>query len=998
MTNKIGNKRYNKLLSYRNNYYAPGGLLGNFGNQFKEGFQEGKLNAPITAIGGIAGNMIGGGRQTGAGNLLSSASNIASAIPGPWGAVAGAGLQVLGGITNAAFGTKWNKENIAKTENTINNLRGLQADANSADTLTNMVNNLTLGDANFSDSYIGKDGWFSNKAAKKARKLRAEMRDANDYAIDTLELNADNISTDILDSLESNYAALGGFINKYSDGGSIHINPANRGKFNATKKRTGKTTEELTHSKNPLTRKRAIFSQNASHWKHAFGGELEDETPWYTPFLYNMPGATFKDGKYVGNRLLHPIGGKFGGGKSIGGGAESSFNVNDYSNLTFNEAFDKAYNNAEDVFRYGEKLYNTKKENNPVRELNNRFVGGSKSRSKLTKKDSYQHATGPYKLKGLESFPMKFSFGGHLNTNGSDFMTGLTYIDNGDTHENNPYEGVPMGADSEGTPNLVEQGEVIFNDYVYSNRLQVPKAVRKKYKLRDNMTFADAVKYLTKSYEERPNDSISRDTAMEVLADLANVQEVERANKEYNSDKNISAYGGKINRFDDGGDTKDTKETDFNWNNLGETPLWNNLLEQPNQSSPTIFNNTWMPTAINPYKGVPNYYGYDKPFWMNNKGEYNKEYIDFINNVYNVDMFKKHLKDQFNFYDNATEEQKKSPRYAAIQNFIDTSPEWYENRNTIDDWAISDNLFNTAKKLAVDKNTGIMHVGDMFAQYKRGKANSLMPNGLFPNNLNDRIKTPDLIKNAGKEEPPLYLGRSNEALRYAPAIGLGAAIISDALGITNNPEYENAARIEAASRADYKPVGFERLGNYLKYKPFDTDYLLNRMDADAAASRRAIANQSAGNTGAAIAGILASDYNTIGRLGEAKIAADKENFARRAQVEEFNRATNQYNSQGALQADIANQGAYANAIGRRLTGLTTAAQMRQGIKDAAEANRAVNISEFLSALGDIGYENKSMNIIRRLAESGALGGLSAGHPLVEEIATSGSRRKNKRRR
>ena len=855
MTNKIGNKRYNKLLSYRNNYYAPGGLLGNFGNQFKEGFQEGKLNAPITAIGSIAGNMIGGGRQTGVGNLISSASNIASAIPGPWGAVAGAGLQVLGGITNAAFGTKWNKENIAKTENTINNLRGLRADANSADTLTNMVNNLTLGDATFSDSYIGKDGWFSNKAARKARKLRAEMRDANDYAIDTLELNADNISTDILDSLESNYAALGGFINKYSDGGSIHINPANRGKFNTTKKRTSKTTEELTHSKNPLTRKRAIFAQNASHWKHAFGG--------------------------------------------------------------------------------------------------------------------------------------------HLNTNGSDFMTGLTYIDNGDTHENNPYEGVPMGADSEGTPNLVEQGEVIFNDYVYSNRLQVPKAVRKKYKLRDNMTFADAVKYLTKSYEERPNDSISRDTSMEVLADLANVQEAERANKEYNSYKNISAYGGKINRFDDGGYTK---ETDFNWNNLGETPLWNNLLEKQNPSSPTIYNNTWMPTAINPYKGVPNYYGYDKPFWMNDKGEYNKEYIDFINNVYNVDMFKKHLKDQFNWYDNATEEQKKSPRYAAIQNFIDTSPEWYENRNTIDDWAISDNLFNTAKKLAVDKNTGIMHVGDMFAQYKRGKANSLMPNGLFPNNLNARIKTPDLIKNAGKEEPPLYLGRSNEALRYAPAIGLGAAIISDALGITNNPEYENAARIEAASRADYKPVGFERLGNYLKYKPFDTDYLLNRMDADAAASRRAIANQSAGNTGAAIAGLLASDYNTIGRLGEAKIAADKENFARRAQVEEFNRATNQYNSQGALQADIANQGAYANALSRRLTGLTTAAQMRQGIKDAAEANRAANISEFLSALGDIGYENKSMNIIRSLAESNAFGGLSAGHPLAEEIATPGSRRKNKRRR
>ena len=46
------------------------------------------------------------------------------------------------------------------------------------------------------------------------------------------------------------------------------ITKKNRGKFNALKKRTGKSTEELTHSKNPLTRKRAIFAQNAAKWNH----------------------------------------------------------------------------------------------------------------------------------------------------------------------------------------------------------------------------------------------------------------------------------------------------------------------------------------------------------------------------------------------------------------------------------------------------------------------------------------------------------------------------------------------------------------------------------------------------------------------------------------------------------------------------------------------------------------------------------------------------------
>jgi hypothetical protein len=50
-----------------------------------------------------------------------------------------------------------------------------------------------------------------------------------------------------------------------SDSG-IHIKPENKGKFTATKKATGKSTEELTHSKNPLTRKRAVFAQNAKKW------------------------------------------------------------------------------------------------------------------------------------------------------------------------------------------------------------------------------------------------------------------------------------------------------------------------------------------------------------------------------------------------------------------------------------------------------------------------------------------------------------------------------------------------------------------------------------------------------------------------------------------------------------------------------------------------------------------------------------------------------------
>lgn len=53
----------------------------------------------------------------------------------------------------------------------------------------------------------------------------------------------------------------------------IYIKPENKGKFNATKKATGKSTEELTHSSNPVTKKRAIFAQNAAKWHHAEDGD-----------------------------------------------------------------------------------------------------------------------------------------------------------------------------------------------------------------------------------------------------------------------------------------------------------------------------------------------------------------------------------------------------------------------------------------------------------------------------------------------------------------------------------------------------------------------------------------------------------------------------------------------------------------------------------------------------------------------------------------------------
>lgn len=61
---------------------------------------------------------------------------------------------------------------------------------------------------------------------------------------------------------------------QYGNGGSIHIKPENRGKFTAYKKRTGKTTEEALHSKDPHVRQMANFARNAKKWKHTSGGTM----------------------------------------------------------------------------------------------------------------------------------------------------------------------------------------------------------------------------------------------------------------------------------------------------------------------------------------------------------------------------------------------------------------------------------------------------------------------------------------------------------------------------------------------------------------------------------------------------------------------------------------------------------------------------------------------------------------------------------------------------
>lgn len=132
--------------------------------------------------------------------------------------------------------------------------------------------------------------------------------------------------------------------------------------------------------------------------------------------------------------------------------------------------------------------------------------------------------------------------GGPMFTNGGIWSNGLTFINNGGTHNENPLEGVPMGIAPDGIPNLVEEGEVIYNDYVFSNRLKANKTLLDKYNLPtkyEGKSFAEITKAISKESEERPNDPISKKGLEDGMAKLQTAQEEVREMKQNKKQNNI---------------------------------------------------------------------------------------------------------------------------------------------------------------------------------------------------------------------------------------------------------------------------------------------------------------------------------------------------------------------------------------------------------------------------------------------------------------------------
>lgn len=663
-------------------------------------------------------------------------------------------------------------------------------------------------------------GWLTGnaKARRKVKELNNKIDAANRHVQSSFVNSARSIDEINDMSILSNYSAYGGpinmrsfspmspFGNRYSKGGSIRIKPSKRGTFTAAAKKHGKSVQAfasqvLANKENysPAMVKKANFARNAAKWKHADGGNLNTVAPLVYPapeWIYNpleepdnapvySPDNYISDAQYIADRWAaensikegwdpntntyspHPSaeGGKKTVGPGIKLGAYKGFTQD--RPYTIEELNNQVVKISREKEKHIKKVLGTDTISPQIMrglvDLSYQIKGDIAKKYPLLleavkegnlnkiKEEAKVHYTPKGKTKPIEDTRRNkfrednfwyYELGGPINTHGGVFDNGVTIVGNGGTHEENPLEGVQMGVDEQGIPNLVEEGEVIFNNYVFSNRMKAPKNLKKRYKFKGK-TFADVAKSIQKESEERPNDPISKAGLDVNMARLAMSQEEVRNSKMKKRTSNKYAGGGVL-----------------------------------------------------PY------------------------------------------------------------------------------------------------------------------------------------------------------------------MRYAPAVGAGINALTDLIGSTNKYDYSNVDLIQDVidnlQAVSYKPVG-----NYLTYRPFDRNFYINKLNSQASATRRAIEGLSGGNRATKIAGIVASDYNTQGRLGDLARQAEEYNLAQRERVEAFNRGTNQLNSEMGLRAGQINK----QNDELRLKSAITQAQLRDQIDSAVSAARSANLNNFLDSLGDIGREETIFNLI-----------------------------------
>lgn len=1058
------------------------------GNPIYEGSHlstAGGLALGATAASGILGGLAGE-NETGVGNTLKGIGQAASVLPGPYGAAISMGLQAVGSLTNAAFGSNIDEAKVAEIKNrAINQATQEFSHSSNEDLLAQNQAMTMLGDVSRGD--VGSDGWFANKAKKKARELSYLNQEANKSMVNNFGNAVDTVAqNNFFRSIDTgnNILACGG--NIFSNGGDT-----------MTKKAAPIYQRFIDAGISPIAASGVLGNMalesslnpkasNKTHW-----GYLQNDSTIHDHLKKYYNGDSHESQIQF---IIDGLQGKLKGiNTSVGKMIQSRFNrynkaVKDsvdpqyaaemwdkYYEISGGQALNKRKNYAHTFF----KAFNnytpeplieepdiTRTNISPV--ISPVYVGPKKIQMPVF--DSFQEGEEPavstnvltlptldqayrglYPQGGLGDYlynkdnsggmitPAQFldmihskKFGGELQTQGAEFPGMMTYIENGGTHEENPLGGVPVGVDPQGTPNLVEEGETIFNDYVFSNRLEVPKEVKKVLGLRGKKkyTFAEASKYLNKEAEERPNDQISENGLEDSLSKLMGIQEIVKQNNE----QNMMAEGGNIHIAEN---KKGTFTAAATRHHMGVQEFANKVLANKDNYSPAMVKKANFARNASKWHALGGNLYWDGSELQNHNYGDNDLYYD-TNRLVNafgeapwVATAPGNTDHTYGSLGDAREAEK--VRAAFLNDLIKDVKLNAENpTNTpaipgsmlvrwMQDYdkgipsespgaffypngKLRDDYLQQVVKIGTDGKTGPGHNSypKIGKRYYVKDANGNRVYKKAPEDLSKYIigdptqdgawtdyeikglaegVTPEVSPSpddTGVQTEETIVNNNQEPLRdypeylrYAPTVLSGLGVLTDTLGLTNRPDYTLSRGLSnLAGNTRYRPISYTPVGEYLTYKPVDT--VKQAIDQRAAhqAVARNLMNISGGNRGTLAAGLLANNYQDVVNSGNALFNANNYNRQQEERVATFNRGTDTTNAQGSLSAQQANQNAYMSAQQQRNALYAAALEAREKERALSFANRNANLLQFTNNLGEIGRENWAQNRLNWLIRNG----------------------------
>lgn len=529
-----------------------------------------------------------------------------------------------------------------------------------------------------------------------------------------------------------------------------------------------------------------------------------------------------------------------------------------------------------------------------------------------------------------------FADGGNLEG-----LNGIIKVDEGGTHSQNPYDGVTMGIAPDGIPNKVEEGEIVYKDYVYSNRLKPSKTLLKNSILPEKyegLTYAKIAEKIQKESEDRPNDNVSKRTLDEMMSRLMSAQEEQKAKIEER----------RLAKVIDEMPTEDKAALVASWMQQNQPQYGiDNLGQMPQQSMQAVPQEALGVQEPNMDLSQPMYaHGGEIFIKPSKRGTFTAaakkrgmEVQEFASKVLaNKDNYSPAMVKKATFARNVSKWHALGGHLFALGG----------EEDPFDFWAMAqrDNEARRANAPLAETPTpreeAILAAGTPEGQqaaYEYWKT----------------TQDPELFRNATTPEvksdtPTIPISGWQTMLRYAPVVGAGIGALVAGLQPVDYT-YPNELRGLASQ---FRPISAPHIGGYRRYNPYD----INLGDAENIALTAATLNANRGQNRATQGALNTAVINAAQRTtAQRNLAAQQVNEANRLTTDQYNLGIDQTNANLAQAYDQLNQQINNN----RVNMLARAAQESDNTRTAWSNMYNATHENFFNQLGNVGRDEWNRN-------------------------------------